>query len=131
MARRVGVLPGQSRLWCAFDSALSSMPRSIDPCSHRSPDPQRPAVPLPVEAERRTHDLYAAFRFGDFALFTAGNLLSITGSRSPWIPFRRCIHSDGCGLEQAKNMAGSGQRLNDCSGPQVRDDIPSLVNSLT
>ena len=27
----------------------------------------------------RAHDPYAAFRFGDFALFTAGNLLSITG----------------------------------------------------
>ena len=29
--------------------------------------------------ERRAHDPYAAFRFGDFSLFTAGNLLSITG----------------------------------------------------
>src|SRR4029453_7239595 len=27
----------------------------------------------------RAHDPYAAFRFGDFSLFTAGNLLSITG----------------------------------------------------
>jgi MFS family permease len=55
------------------------MPDSIDPSSYRSPDPQRPAVPLPVEREPRPHDPYAAFRFGDFALFTAGNLLSITG----------------------------------------------------
>jgi MFS family permease len=55
------------------------MPHSIDPGSYRSPDRQRPAVPLPIETEPRTHDPYAAFRFGDFALFTAGNLLSITG----------------------------------------------------
>ena len=55
------------------------MPLSNNSGSYRSPDPQRPAVPLPVEAEPRTHDPYAAFRFGDFALFTAGNLLSITG----------------------------------------------------
>src|SRR5215468_9662704 len=55
------------------------MPNSADPNSFRSPDPQRPAIPLPVEAEQRTHDPYAAFRFGDFTLFTAGNLLSITG----------------------------------------------------
>src|SRR5881392_3480325 len=55
------------------------MPQPIDPSSYRSPDPQRPAVPLPIESEPRTHDPYAAFRFGDFALFTGGNLLSITG----------------------------------------------------
>src|SRR5215211_1405313 len=55
------------------------MPHSIDPGSYRSPDRQRPAVPLLIETGRRTHDPYAAFRFGDFALFTAGNLLSITG----------------------------------------------------
>src|ERR1051325_4938126 len=55
------------------------MPHSLDPGSYRSPERQRPAVPLPMEAERRPHDPYAAFRFGDFALFTAGNLLSITG----------------------------------------------------
>src|SRR5258707_11592665 len=55
------------------------MPQPIDPSSYRSPDPQRPVVPLPVEREARAHDPYAAFRFGDFALFTAGNLLSITG----------------------------------------------------
>src|SRR3954462_1515412 len=55
------------------------MPRPIDPASYSSPDRQRAAVPLPIETEPGTHDPYAAFRFGDFALFTAGNLLSITG----------------------------------------------------
>jgi MFS family permease len=55
------------------------MSSSIDPSSYRSPDRQRAAVPLPIESEPRTHDPYAAFRFGDFALFTVGNLLSITG----------------------------------------------------
>src|SRR5438046_3340305 len=55
------------------------MPQPIDPSSYRSPDPRRPAVPLPIERELRPHDPYAAFRFGDFSLFTAGNLLSITG----------------------------------------------------
>ncbi len=55
------------------------MSSSIDPSSYRSPDRQRAATPLPIENKPRTHDPYAAFRFGDFALFTAGNLLSITG----------------------------------------------------
>src|SRR5437660_2319694 len=55
------------------------MPHSFDSSSYRSPDPQRPAVPLPIEREPRGHDPYAAFRFGNFSLFTAGNLLSITG----------------------------------------------------
>src|SRR5213595_1897635 len=55
------------------------MPEPIDPSSFRSPDPQRPAVPLSIEREPRSHDPYAAFRFRGFALFTAGNLLSITG----------------------------------------------------
>jgi MFS family permease len=55
------------------------MSEPIDPSSYRSPDPQRPSVPLPVETEPRAHDPYAAFRFGDFVLFTGGNLLSITG----------------------------------------------------
>jgi MFS family permease len=55
------------------------MSSSIDPSSYRSPDQQRAATPLPIKNEPRTHDPYAAFRFGDFALFTAGNLLSITG----------------------------------------------------
>src|SRR5437762_11270028 len=55
------------------------MPDSIDPTSYRSPDPQRPAVPMPIERVPAAHDPYAAFRFGDFSLFTVGNLLSITG----------------------------------------------------
>src|SRR5437667_1454161 len=55
------------------------MPHSFDSGSFQSPESQRPAVPLPVEREPPTHDPYAAFRFGDFSLFTAGNLLSITG----------------------------------------------------
>ena len=56
------------------------MPRSIDPRSYESPEGERPAaVTPPIEFERRPHDPYAAFRFGDFSLFTAGNLLSITG----------------------------------------------------
>src|SRR5205814_9711636 len=54
-------------------------PHPIDPSSYRSPGGQRPAVPLPVEREPAAHDPYAAFRFADFSLFTAGNLLSITG----------------------------------------------------
>jgi MFS family permease len=32
-----------------------------------------------METAPRTHDPYAAFRFGGFSLFTAGNFLSITG----------------------------------------------------
>ena len=55
------------------------MPEPIDSSSYRSPESQRPAVPLPLEGEHRAHDPYAAFRFADFSLFTAGNLLSITG----------------------------------------------------
>src|SRR6266487_2843165 len=55
------------------------MPRSIDPRSYESPEGERPAVTPPIELKRRPHDPYAAFRFEDFSLFTAGNLLSITG----------------------------------------------------
>jgi MFS family permease len=55
------------------------MPEPIESSSYQSPESQRPAVPLPIESEHRAHDPYAAFRFGDFSLFTAGNLLSITG----------------------------------------------------
>src|SRR5437762_10104311 len=55
------------------------MPQPIDSSSYRSPQSQRPAVPLPIQREPRAHDPYAAFRFADFSLFTAGNLLSITG----------------------------------------------------
>jgi MFS family permease len=62
-----------------FDRTRSSMPQPIDSSSYRSPQSQRPAVPLPIEGKPQRHDPYAAFRFGDFSLFTAGNLLSITG----------------------------------------------------
>src|SRR5215467_15195031 len=55
------------------------MSEPIDPSSFRSPDLPRPAVPMPIERVPPAHDPYAAFRFGDFSLFTAGNLLSITG----------------------------------------------------
>src|SRR5947207_13839850 len=55
------------------------MPHSADPSAYRSTDPQRPAVPLPIGSAPPMHDPYAAFRFGDFSLFTGGNLLSITG----------------------------------------------------
>jgi MFS family permease len=62
-----------------FERTRSSMPPPTDPRSYESPEGQRPAVTQPVELERRAHDPYAAFRFGGFILFTAGNLLSITG----------------------------------------------------
>src|SRR5438132_4700301 len=55
------------------------MPPSTDPRPYESPRGQRPALPRPIASGPRTHDPYAAFRFGDFSLFTAGNLLSITG----------------------------------------------------
>src|SRR5216110_1847516 len=55
------------------------MPHPIDPASYESPEGQHLAVPSAVGLERRAHDPYAAFRFGGFSLFTAGNLLSITG----------------------------------------------------
>src|SRR6201993_3548956 len=55
------------------------MPRSIDPMSYEPPEGERPVIMPPVELERRPHDPYAPFRFGGFTLFTAGNLLSITG----------------------------------------------------
>ena len=55
------------------------MPRRIDRRSYQTPEGERPAVAPVVEPARRPHDPYAAFRFSDFALFTAGNLLSITG----------------------------------------------------
>ena len=55
------------------------MPLPTDSSSYPTPQNQRPAVPLPIEGKPRAHDPYAAFRFGDSSLFTAGNLLSITG----------------------------------------------------
>src|SRR5260370_318348 len=60
-------------------NARLSMPPSPDPRSYESPRGQRPALTRPIETEPRKHDPYAAFRFGEFSLFTAGNLLSITG----------------------------------------------------
>src|SRR5437868_13637088 len=55
------------------------MPQRVDPGSYQSPEGERPAISTPIELAPRTHDPYAAFRFGDFSLFTALNLLSITG----------------------------------------------------
>src|SRR5436305_6422043 len=55
------------------------MPPSTDPRPYESPRGQRPALTRPIEAEPRKHDPYSSFRFGGFSLFTAGNLLSITG----------------------------------------------------
>ncbi|HEU0208814.1 MAG TPA: MFS transporter [Candidatus Udaeobacter sp.] len=55
------------------------MPHSSYSGSFRSSDNNRPAVPLPTQSAPQPHDPYAAFRFGDFSLFTVGNLLSITG----------------------------------------------------
>src|SRR2546423_6026568 len=55
------------------------MPESIDPKPYESPRGQRPAVPGQILPRPQKHDPYAAFRFGGFSLFTAGNLLSITG----------------------------------------------------
>ena len=55
------------------------MPQPIDSSSYESPEGERPVVTPVIELDRRPHDPYAAFRFGDFTLFTAGNLLSITG----------------------------------------------------
>src|SRR5262252_8942229 len=55
------------------------MPQRVDSNSYQSPEGERPGIAAPIELERRAHDPYAAFRFGDFSLFTAGNLLSITG----------------------------------------------------
>src|SRR5438105_1382633 len=62
-----------------FERTRSSMPNPIDPASYESPEGQRPVVTPAIELEHRAHDPYAAFRFGGFSLFTAGNLLSITG----------------------------------------------------
>ena len=62
-----------------FERTRSSMPRPIDPSSYELPEGERPVVTPPVEIERGRHDPYAAFRSSGFRLFTAGNLLSITG----------------------------------------------------
>src|SRR5438270_6166548 len=55
------------------------MPQPIYSSSYQSPEGERPAISTPIGSVPSTHDPYAAFRFGDFSLFTAGNLLSITG----------------------------------------------------
>src|SRR6266705_3393199 len=57
------------------------MPQETDPPPNRYDSPRGPraAIAPIVEPEARPHDPYAAFRFGGFSLFTAGNLLSITG----------------------------------------------------
>ncbi len=55
------------------------MPQRVDPSSYQSPDGERPAISTPIDLVPPTHDPYAAFRFGDFSLFTVGNVLSITG----------------------------------------------------
>ncbi|HZS18481.1 MAG TPA: MFS transporter [Candidatus Udaeobacter sp.] len=55
------------------------MPQPVDPSSCQPPEGERPAIPASIGIEPRAHDPYAAFRFADFSLFTAGNLLSITG----------------------------------------------------
>src|SRR6266478_6639587 len=55
------------------------MPESTDPNPYESPRGQRPAVPGQILPKPQKHDPYSAFRFGGFSLFTAGNLLSITG----------------------------------------------------
>src|SRR6266550_2197296 len=55
------------------------MPQRVDPSSYQSPEGERPAISTPIDLVPPTHDPYAAFRFGGFSLFTAGNLLSITG----------------------------------------------------
>src|SRR5205809_2225081 len=79
------------------------MPRPIDPKSYESPEGERPSVTPPIELERRPHDPYAAFRFGDFTLFTAGNLLSITGRLMlavavEWEIYRRTHSATALGL---------------------------------
>src|SRR5437764_15438091 len=55
------------------------MPQRVDPSSYQSPEGERPAISTPIDLVPPTHDPYAAFRFGDFSLFSVGNVLSITG----------------------------------------------------
>src|SRR5213595_1469655 len=87
------------------------MPHSIDPRSYESPEGQRPAVPLPIKLERRPHDPYAAFRFGGFSLFTAGNLLSITGRQMlavavEWELYARTHSATALGLVGHRSASG-------------------------
>src|SRR5260370_8925048 len=60
-------------------NARLSMPPSPDHMSYESPRGKRPALTRPIETKPPKHDQSAVFRFGGFSLFTAGNLLSITG----------------------------------------------------
>src|SRR5437763_5155498 len=62
-----------------FARTRSTMPQRVDPSSYQSPEGERPAFSTPIDLVPPTHDPYAAFRFGDSILFTAGNVLSITG----------------------------------------------------
>src|SRR2546430_12371253 len=62
-----------------FARTRSTMPQRVDPSSYQSPEGERPAISTPIDLVSPTHDPYAAFRFGDFSLFTVGNVLSITG----------------------------------------------------
>jgi hypothetical protein len=79
-SRGVAALAAQSTISCACSNERArACSHPTDPASYASPEGQRPAVAPAIELERRKHDPYAAFRFGDFSLFTAGNLLSITG----------------------------------------------------
>src|SRR5438067_8318464 len=55
------------------------MPQRVDPSSYQSPEGERPAISTPIDLVPPTDAPYAAFRFGDFSLFTVGNVLSITG----------------------------------------------------
>jgi MFS family permease len=55
------------------------MSQRVDPSSYQLPEGERTAIAAPNDSEVQGHDPYAAFRFGDFSLFTGGNLLSITG----------------------------------------------------
>ena len=55
------------------------MPEPTDPTPYESPRGQRPAITPPVRPEAPRHDPYAAFRFGGFSLFTAGNFISVVG----------------------------------------------------
>src|SRR5947199_3895786 len=76
----VAWLAAQSTISCACSKPTRpSMPPSNDPRPYESPRGKRPADTPPVEAKPQKHDPYAAFRFGGFSLFTAGNLLSIIG----------------------------------------------------
>src|SRR6266567_585480 len=64
-----------------FVRTRSNMPQEngLPPNRYDPPRGQRAAIAPLVKPEARPHDPYAAFRSRGFSLFTAGNLLSITG----------------------------------------------------